>query len=631
MLIEIGHFALVLALIFSILLVVLPSIGIYQNKSSLAQLSKPLVWGQCFWIIVAFLVLMNAFLTNDFSVKYVAENSNTQLPILYKASAVWGAHEGSLLLWVFILSLWSIAVSIFSKQIPSNLLNLILIVLGAVSFGFLLFLLYTSNPFERLMIPPLEGRELNPLLQDFGLAVHPPMLYMGYVGLSVPFAFVISALIRGQLDSSWLRWTRPWTLISWAFLTVGIILGSWWAYYELGWGGWWFWDPVENASFMPWLLGTALLHSLIIVEKRKSLQAWVLLLSILAFLLSVVGTFLVRSGILTSVHTFALDPSRGIYILAFTALLGGYSLILFGAKSKKYFDNNYFTFFSKEGSILINNILMVVVCSTVFLGTIYPLLVEALTNNKISVGEPYYNSTVIPIMIPAILVMGIGPILSWGKEDKSKTFKKILPSILLTTILTIFIFLIYQSYSIVGIAGIILAFWIISNNLLILIKKNKNYSIGMIIAHLGIGLLILGITGSSVWQEEKITRMKIDSETKIEKYNIVFEKINEIRGPNYVALQGNFLVYDEKRQIISRLKPENRFYPITNNFTTEASIHTNLFRDLYIVLGEGNLNDGWVVRIYYNPLVIWIWIGSLVIFIGGIVSMNINLRKLKIL
>jgi cytochrome c-type biogenesis protein CcmF len=326
-----------------------------------------------------------------------------------------------------------------------------------------------------------------------------------------------------------------------------------------------------------------------------------------------------------------LDPSRGIYILTFTALLGGYSLILFGIKSKKYFDNNYFTFFSKEGSILINNILMVVVCSTVFLGTIYPLLVEALTDNKISVGEPYYNSTVIPIMIPAILVMGIGPILGWGKENKSKILKKIFPSILLTTIMTIFIFFIYQSYSVIGIAGIILAFWIISNNLLILIKKNKNYSAGMIIAHLGIGLLILGITGSSIWQEEKIARMKIGSEVKIEKYNIVFEKINEIKGSNYVALRGNFLVYNNEKKIVTKLKPENRFYPVKNNFTTEASIHTNLFRDLYIVLGEGNLNDGWIVRIYYNPLVIWIWIGSLVIFMGGIVSMNINLKKLKIL
>ena len=422
---------------------------------------------------------------------------------------------------------------------------------------------------------------------------------------------------------------KPFVLVAWTFLSIGIALGAVWAYYELGWGGWWFWDPVENASFMPWLLGTALLHSLIIVEKRKSLQAWVLLLSILAFLLSVVGTFLVRSGILTSVHTFALDPSRGIYILAFTALLGGYSLILFGTKSKKYFDNNYFTFFSKEGSILINNILMVVVCSTVFLGTIYPLLVEAFTNNKISVGEPYYNSTVIPIIIPAILVMGIGPILSWGKEDKSKTFKKIFPSILLTSIMTLFIFSIYQSYSAVGIAGVILSFWIISNNLVILFKKNTNLSSGMIVAHLGIGLLILGITGSSIWQEEKIIRMKIDSEAKIKKYNIIFKKIDEIVGPNYVALQGNFWVYDKKKNIIAKLKPENRFYPITNNFTTEASIHTNLFRDLYIVLGEGNLNDGWVVRIYYNPLVIWIWIGALVIFLGGIISITSNLKKLK--
>jgi cytochrome c-type biogenesis protein CcmF len=402
-----------------------------------------------------------------------------------------------------------------------------------------------------------------------------------------------------------------------------------WAYYELGWGGWWFWDPVENASFMPWLLGTALLHSLIIVEKKKSLQSWVLLLSILAFLLSVVGTFLVRSGILTSVHTFALDPSRGIYILAFTALLGGYSLILFGVKSKKYLKNNYFSFLSKEGSILINNILMVIVCATVFLGTIYPLLVEAFTNNKISVGEPYYNSTVVPIMIPAILVMGIGPILSWGREDKSKTFKKIFPSILLTVVITVFIFSFYQSYNLIGIVGILLAFWIISNNLIILFQKIANRSNGMIIAHLGIGLLILGITGSSVWQEEKITRMKINNEVKIKKYNIIFKEINEIRGPNYVALQGNFLVNDEKKNIITKLKPENRFYPITSNFTTEASIHTNLLRDLYIVLGEGNLSDGWVVRIYYNPLVIWIWIGALAIFLGGIVTMTNNLKKLK--
>ena len=424
---------------------------------------------------------------------------------------------------------------------------------------------------------------------------------------------------------------KPFVVVAWTFLTIGIALGSIWAYYELGWGGWWFWDPVENASFMPWLLGTALLHSLIVVEKRKSLQTWVLLLAILAFLLSVVGTFLVRSGILTSVHTFALDPSRGLYILIFTALIGVYSLTLFGSKSKNYFNNNYFTFFSKEGSILVNNILMVVVCSTVFLGTIYPLIIEAFTGSKISVGEPYYNSTVIPIMIPAILVMGVGPFLSWGRENKLNILKKIVPNILITMLLTFFIFLFYRSYTVIGIAGIFLSFWIISNNLIMIIKKIRKYSISMLISHLGVGLLILGITGSSIWQDEKITKMKISEETKIEKYNIVFNEINEISGPNYVAIQGDFLVYDEKRNAVARLKPENRFYPIEKNFTTEASIHTNLFRDLYIVLGEGNINDGWVVRIYHNPLVIWIWIGAFVIFLGGITSTNINMKKIKIL
>ena len=337
-----------------------------------------------------------------------------------------------------------------------------------------------------------------------------------------------------------------------------------------------------------------------------------------------------RSGILTSVHTFALDPSRGMYILIFTAILGGYSLILFAKKSKKYFDTNYFALFSKEGSILINNILMIATCATVFLGTIYPLIIEAFTSEKISVGEPYFNSTTIPIMIPAILVMGVGPLLAWNKEEKLKILKKIFPSLVLTIIITILTFSIYQSYSFIGMMGIILAFWIISNNILLLLKKNKNYSIGMLIAHLGIGLLILGITGSSNWQEEKITKLKIDSSTKINKYNIIFKEINEIKGPNYLAIRANFTVYDKNKNFITDLKPENRYYPISNIFTTEASIHTNLSRDLYIILGEGNLNDGWVVKVYHNPLVIWIWIGSLIIFIGGIVSINNNLRKIKI-
>ncbi len=626
---SLGNFTLLLSLCFSILQIVIFG---KKNNYSLLKFNKIIVNGLLLCSLISFFSLMYSYIVSDFSLLNVFQNSHTTKPLLYKISGVWGNHEGSMLLWILVLTIFNYFIFKLYNKTNSKFISKTLKTQALIITGFILFTIFTSNPFVKMIPVQTNGLGFNPILQDPALVIHPPLLYIGYVGFSAAFSMSIATLsLENSKKIPWHIYMKPFVLAAWTFLSIGIALGAVWAYYELGWGGWWFWDPVENASFMPWLLGTALLHSLIIVEKRKSLQAWVLLLSILAFLLSVVGTFLVRSGILTSVHTFALDPSRGIYILIFTALLGGYSLILFGTKSKKYFDNNYFTFFSKESSILINNILMVVVCSTVFLGTIYPLLVEAFTNNKISVGEPYYNSTVIPIMIPALLVMGIGPILGWGKENKSKTLKKIFPSILLTTIMTIFIFLIYQSYSIIGIAGIILAFWIISNNLLILIKKNKNYSMGMIIAHLGIGLLILGITGSSIWQEEKIAKMKIGSEVKIEKYNIIFEKINEIKGSNYVALRGNFLVYNNEKNIVTKLKPENRFYPIKNSFTTEASIHTNLFRDLYIVLGEGNLNDGWTVRIYYNPLVIWIWIGSLVIFMGGIVSININLRKLKIL
>ncbi len=624
---SLGNFALWLSLCFAILQFIISHKRISHFRSKLNSVA---VNGLLLCVLISFFSLMYSYVVSDFSVMNVFQNSHTTKPLMYKVSAVWGNHEGSMLLWMLVLTIFNYFIFKLYNQINSTFISKALETQAFIIIGFLLFTLLTSNPFERILPAQPNGLGFNPILQDPALAIHPPLLYIGYVGFSAAFSLSIATLsLRNNEKIPWYIYMKPFVIASWTFLTIGIAFGSVWAYYELGWGGWWFWDPVENASFMPWLLGTALLHSLIIVEKKKSLQSWVLLLSILAFLLSVVGTFLVRSGILTSVHTFALDPSRGIYILAFTALLGGYSLILFGLKSKKYIKNNYFSFFSKEGSILVNNILMVIVCATVFLGTIYPLLIEAFTNNKISVGEPYYNSTVVPIMIPAILIMGIGPMLSWGREDKSKIFKKIFPSILLTIIITVFIFLFYQSYNLIGIVGIILAFWIISNNFIILFQKIPNRSSGMIIAHLGIGLLILGITGSSVWQEEKIARMKINSEIKIKKYNIVFKEINEIRGPNYVALKGNFLVYDEKKTIITKLKPENRFYPITNNFTTEVSIHTNLLRDLYIVLGEGNINDGWVVRIYYNPLVIWIWIGALTIFLGGIVSMTSNLEKLR--
>jgi len=619
-----GNLTLWLSLLFAI------SQFFISKKNKKSKLMTISVIGLLISSLTSFFLLMYSHVISDFSVLNVFQNSHTTKPLLYKVSGVWGNHEGSMLLWILVLTIFNYLIYKLYNEKNSIFISKTLETQAFITIGFILFTILTSNPFEIINPAQTDGLGFNPILQDPALAIHPPLLYMGYVGFSAAFSISIATLaLENNEKIPWYSYMKPFVVAAWTFLTIGIALGALWAYYELGWGGWWFWDPVENASFMPWLLGTALLHSLITVEKKKSLQSWVLLLSILAFLLSVVGTFLVRSGILTSVHTFALDPSRGVYILAFTAILGGYSLILFGLKSKKYLSNSYFSFFSKEGSILVNNILMVVVCSSVFLGTIYPLLVEAFTNNKISVGEPYYNTTVVPIMIPAILIMGIGPILSWGKEDGLKIFKKIFPSILLTLLITIFIFLFYQTYSLIGVVGILLAFWIISNNVIIFFKKKENLSNGMVMAHLGIGLLILGITGSSVWQEEKITRMKVGNETNIREYNIILKEINEIKGPNYLALQGNFFVYDKEKNIITKLKPENRFYSITNNFTTEASIHTNLLRDLYIVLGEGNVNDGWVVRIYYNPLVMWIWIGALTIFLGGIVSMNSNLKKLK--
>ena len=619
-----GNLSLWLSLFFAI------SQFFVSKKNKKSKFITISVIGLLISSLISFFLLMYSHVVSDFSVLNVFQNSHTTKPLLYKVSGTWGNHEGSMLLWILVLTIFNYFIFKLYNEKNSIFISKTLETQAFITTGFILFTVLTSNPFEIISPTQADGLGFNPILQDPALAIHPPLLYIGYVGFSAAFSISIATLaLENNEKIPWHSYMKPFVVAAWTFLTIGIAFGAVWAYYELGWGGWWFWDPVENASFMPWLLGTALLHSLITVEKKKSLQSWVLLLSILAFLLSVVGTFLVRSGILTSVHTFALDPSRGIYILAFTAILGGYSLILFGLKSKKYLNNSYFSFFSKEGSILINNILMVVVCSSVFLGTIYPLLVEAFTNNKISVGEPYYNSTVVPIMIPAILIMGIGPILSWGKGDKSKTFKKIFPSVLLTAIITLFIFLFYQSYSLIGVVGIVLAFWIISNNVIILFQKRENLSNGMIVAHLGIGLLILGITGSSVWQEEKIIQMKVNNETNIKEYNIIFKEINEIKGPNYFALQGNFFVYDKNKNIITKLQPENRFYPVTNNFTTEVSIHTNLLRDLYMVLGEGNLNDGWIVRIYYNPLVIWIWIGALTIFLGGLISMNSNLKKLQ--
>ena len=638
---NLGNFSLWLAFCFAVLQFV---VSYQKNNKSTLYFNRIAVNGLLLCAFLSFLSLMYSYLVSDFSVVNVFQNSHTTKPLLYKIAAVWGNHEGSMLLWILVLAIFNYFIFKLYNKTNSIFISKTLETQAFVTIGFLLFTLLTSNPFERIIPVPTNGLGFNPILQDPALAIHPPLLYIGYVGFSAAFSFSISAMSIESIEKvPWYNYMKPFVLAAWTFLTIGIAFGSIWAYYELGWGGWWFWDPVENASFMPWLLGTALVHSLVTVEKKMMLQKWVLLLAILAFLLSVVGTFLVRSGILTSVHTFALDPARGIYILVFIGILGAYSLILFALNSKKFLDKNYVSFLSREGSILVNNILMIVVCFSVFLGTIYPLIIEAFSNNKISVGEPYYNSTVVPIIIPAILVMGIGPLLSWKKINIIKILKITFPSIILTIIVTTIFLWKYQSYNVFGLIGIVLSCWIISNIVITLFeqlnmkgKTNKftqnnipKFPIGMVLAHLGIALLILGVTGSSVWQKEKILRMKVNDETIIHNYNIVFKEIKEVVGKNYIALQGNFWIYNKKNNIITKLNPENRFYPVTNNSTTEASIHTNLLRDLYIVLGDGNEKDGWVVRVYYNPLVVWIWIGAFVIFLGGLFSINTNIKILK--
>jgi cytochrome c-type biogenesis protein CcmF len=623
MLIEIGHFALVLALIISLVLIVVPSIGIYQNKTSLAQLAKPLVWAQGFWITVAFFVLMTAFLTNDFSVKYVAENSNTQLPVLYKASAVWGSHEGSLLLWVFVLSLWTVAVSIFSKRIPSDLINLTLIVLGAISLGFLLFLLFTSNPFERLMMPPPEGRELNPLLQDFGLAVHPPMLYMGYVGLAIPFAFVLSALIRGKLDSTWIRWTRPWALVSWSFLTIGITLGSWWAYYELGWGGWWFWDPVENASFMPWLVATALIHSLSVSEKRGAFKQWTVLLAIGGFSLSLLGTFLVRSGVLTSVHAFATDPTRGLFILIFLFIVIGGSLVLYTWRSSLLQQSNPFSLLSRETGLLINNILLVTAMLSVLLGTLYPLILDSLNLGKISVGAPYFNAVFVPILIPGILALAVYPYVRWKKDSLSRVFNLLKLEWICILLLTVLSW-VFITKNILVIFAIGLFIWVVNHVMVLFLKRLKAKSkvtmsfLGMVIAHLGIAVFVLGATVTTQLGIEKDIKMTIGETQTIAGYDFVFNGVSPHSKDNYSGFIGDISVFKNNKKV-TQLKPEKRLYQ-TGMPMTEASIDPSITRDLYVALGESLEGGAWSVRIYYKPLVRWIWLGGLMIALGALIA-----------
>jgi len=623
-----GNFSLWSSLFFALL-----QFLNFNSKNFLKyKYGKIAVIGLFISILVSFFTLMYGFIISDFTILNVYQNSHTTKPLIYKISAVWGSHEGSMLLWLLVLIIFNYFIFKLNNKNNFEFIYKSLETQSLLIIGFLAFTILTSNPFETVVSNHNDGLGFNPILQDPALAIHPPLLYFGYVGFSSVFSLSIAVLCSENTKNiPWYIYMKPFAVASWTFLSIGIAFGALWAYYELGWGGWWFWDPVENASLMPWLLGTALLHSLITVERKKSFQSWVLLLSILVFLLSVVGTFLVRSGILTSVHTFALDPTRGIYILFFFTLVSIYSLALFGINSKKFSSINHFSFLTKESGIFINNIIMTIVCATVLLGTIYPLVVEAFTNSKISVGAPYYNSVVIPIMIPAIIFMGLSSTLSWGNNNPLKILMENLKIISVTILITLIFFFFYKSFSFLGVVGIFLSVWIIVNNLKsFLIKKNiKKISIGMIVAHLGFGFLILGITGSSVWQEEKIVRLKISETTQINKYSILFDEIKEIKEQNFLAIRGSFVVYNNKNKIITKLFPENRYYPVTKNFTTEASIHSNIIRDFYIVLGEGKSNEGWIVRIYYNPLVMWIWIGALTIFVGGLISMFTNLKKVK--
>jgi len=554
---EIGHFALIIALCLAIVQTIVPILGAQTNTSQWMAVAKPAARGQFLFLVISYICLTYSFIKSDFSVLYVANNANTALPLQYKISAVWGAHEGSLLLWVLMLGAWTFAVTIFSRSLPNEMVARVLGVMGFVSIGFILFTLLTSNPFERIFPIPLEGRDLNPLLQDPGLVIHPPMLYMGYVGFSVAFAFAIAALLGGKLDSAWARWSRPWVTFAWVFLTIGITLGSWWAYHELGWGGWWFWDPVENASFMPWLVGTALIHSLAVTEKRSSFKNWTVLLAILAFSLCLLGTFLVRSGVLVSVHAFATDPARGVYILMFLGVVIGGSLLLYAIRAPKIKSIGQFDLVSRETALLLNNVLLLVAMFTILLGTLYPLILDALNLEKISVGVPYFNTVFSILMLPLVLVIGVGPFLRWKKADLSVTLKKLAKIFIIGLVLGIGLpFIVAGKTSILVVVGITLGGWSIFSALYYLfknvfrkdstsgmiqhLKKIPTATYGMCIAHFGIGVFVFGVTFVNAFQEEKEITMEIGKKVEMAGYEFGFNGVQAIQGPNYSSQQINW-------------------------------------------------------------------------------------------
>jgi cytochrome c-type biogenesis protein CcmF len=627
---EFGHFALILALCVSLVLGILPLVGAHTRHAGWIAIARPAAGAMNLALLAAFVCLTIAFVQNDFSVLYVAHHSNTQLPLAYRIAAVWGGHEGSLLLWVVMLGLWSLAVAAFSRALPDTMVARVLAVLGLVTAGFLLFILLTSNPFERLLPGAEEGRDLNPLLQDPGLIIHPPMLYMGYVGFSVAFAFAVAALISGQLDTAWARWSRPWTTAAWIFLTLGIALGSGWAYYELGWGGWWFWDPVENASFMPWLVGTALVHSLAVTEKRGSFKNWTVLLAISAFSLSLLGTFLVRSGVLTSVHAFATDPKRGIFILAFLVIVIGSSLALFAWRAPKVGLGGRFGLVSRESLLLTNNVLLVVACGTVLLGTLYPLLIDALGLGKLSVGPPYFDAVFAPLMFPILFLIGVAPFARWKQASVPELARLLRWAFLSAAVVGVAAPFFLGEWKPLVALSLLLAAWIVVTSVLNIVQRVRATSgrppasfLGMHLAHLGVAVFVVGVAIVNGYEQEKDVKMEVGDTVTLAGHTFRFNGIRQERGPNYTALVGDLDLIRNGRSE-RKLLPEKRAYPTSSMPMTEAAIDIGVFRDVYVSLGEpidkARPEGAWVVRVYFKPFVDWIWAGCVLMSLGGLLA-----------
>jgi len=623
---EIGHFALILALSLAICQAVLPLAGAYRGDAAQMSVARPAALGQLVFVLIAFACLAHAFLTSDFSVLYVANHSQLALPDVYKFSAIWGAHEGSLLLWILILSAWTVAVGRFSQDLSDEFAARVIGVLGILSCGFLLFTLLTSNPFERIFPAPPDGADLNPLLQDPGLAIHPPILYTGYVGFSVAFAFAIAAMLSGKLDRDWARWTRPWTTWAWLFLTAGIALGSWWAYYELGWGGWWFWDPVENASFMPWLVGTALIHSLAVTEKRGLFKSWTLLLAISAFSLSLLGTFLVRSGILVSVHAFATDPARGLFILIFLGLVIGGALALYAWRAPALDSSAGFRPLSRETFLLLNNVLLVIAATLILIGTLSPLVVEVLNRGKISVGPPWFEVAFAIPMLPLVFLVGLGMHSAWRSQTASALLKQLKwPAVIAIAGGIAIPAVIYGRSGILVTTGTIAALWIMATSLIHPIRSWRRSPgsagisravLGMSVAHFGVGLFVLGVTIVSAFSIETDMRMAPGEKVEVGAYQFELQGLRNVDGPNFRALEGEIEVRKDGN-FIATLRPQKRTYLVQQNPMTEAGIDTGWNRDLFAALGDPLGNDAWSVRLQYKPMIFFLWFGALVMAIGG--------------